>query len=215
MIASRKSQSEPCPACGASTESLLEAIELAIQHQSYSPKDVTIQAQLTTLAGIPFDSYQMLICGNCGLEFSSPLRAPTEEWYRLVYKVLNLYHSTRWEFDFVAESLHRGDVLGEIGCGSGEFLKRCRRESLVGNVGEDNDRLLGNQNTAAFIVAPNASAARICRGPAVELAERLQDLIDPEVLIDRFSVAVLAGDENNQQRRANGQRGMEDLFRLG
>jgi hypothetical protein len=56
---------------------------------------------------------------------------------------------------------------------------------------------------------------RICRGAAVEHSKSFQDLIDPEILIDRFSIAALAGNKDDHERRAHGQRGMEDLLWLG
>jgi Methyltransferase domain len=115
-----------CPACHSTVAIPLEEIDLTTQHREYAPGKTTIQERLTTLAGVPGNRYRMQRCQRCGLEYCSPLRAPGNEWYELVYQNLSLYPGKRWEFEFVPSQLATGDTIGEIGCGSGEFLKRCR-----------------------------------------------------------------------------------------
>jgi len=72
----------------------------------------------------------MLQCLGCGLEFSSPLRAPPVAWYKLLYQTLDLYPSNRWEFAEVLRRLDPSDVVYEIGCGSGAFLELCKARGL-------------------------------------------------------------------------------------
>lgn len=119
-----------CPACGHGASDARERIELAEQHTCYSP-DATIQRRLTSLAEIPGDAYQMRRCHACGLEFADPQQAPAAGWYEVVYQTLELYPAARWEFDYVLSSLRRSDTVGEVGCGSGEFLKRCRDRGIA------------------------------------------------------------------------------------
>ncbi len=118
-----------CPACGGEKCSTLETIELAEQHSHYAA-DIGVQRQLTERAGVPGDTYRMLKCGACGLEFADPLQAPSSTWYDLVYGVLDLYPGKRWEFEHVLALLKPGEVLGEFGCGSGEFLQQCARAGV-------------------------------------------------------------------------------------
>lgn len=113
-----------CPACHGENLLPLETVRLADQHPDYTP-DKVVQKHLTALAEVPGDTYRMLRCGDCGLEFADPLKAPTSKWYDLVYSVLSLYPGSRWEFEHTLASLRPSDLLGELGCGSGEFLRKC------------------------------------------------------------------------------------------
>jgi SAM-dependent methyltransferase len=88
----------------------------------------------------------MLRCRHCGLEFSSPLRAPSGDWYRLAYQALDLYPAQRWEFDAVLRQVRVGDALLELGCGAGALLEKCRQRGL-----------------AAAGVDFSADAVRLCR----------------------------------------------------
>lgn len=118
-----------CPACDGRRFLALEAISLAEQHRDYSSSEET-QRQLTSRVPIPGGRYQMLRCSECGLEFADPFKAPESSWYDLVYGVLSLYPSKRWEFERALEMVKPGDKLGELGCGSGEFLKQCKKNGV-------------------------------------------------------------------------------------
>lgn len=124
------SNAASCPACGTSVATPLEHIGLDEQHRSYSPGNPAVADELTRLANVPGDQYQMLRCGQCGLEYCEPFVAPGEQWYQLVYKTLSLYPGERWEFKFVPGQLSKQDTIGEIGCGSGQFLKICRSAGI-------------------------------------------------------------------------------------
>lgn len=130
--------SATCPACHGKSHGLQETIQLDIQHRDYSP-DAAIQRQMTVLAEVPGDTYRMLKCRTCGLEFAEPMRSPGAGWYELVYSVQSLYPATRWEFDFTLASLRSGEVVGELGCGSGEFLRKSA-ERGVKAIGADFSR---------------------------------------------------------------------------
>jgi SAM-dependent methyltransferase len=69
----------------------------------------------------------MVRCDSCGLEYANPLIAPGADWYGLVYGSLNLYPAKRWEFEFVLNTMSTGETLGELGCGTGEFLRLCQQ----------------------------------------------------------------------------------------
>jgi len=119
-----------CPACGSVLNVSLEKIELKEQHAGYS-EDLVIQQRLTALCAGVSGGYQMQKCGVCGLEYAVPLRSPGTEWYGLVYEILDLYPSRRWEFDFVLQTTPRDKSIGEFGCGNGEFLRMCRDAGLT------------------------------------------------------------------------------------
>ena len=119
-----------CPACGRGAAALIERLDVAAQHAFYAPADPALQQRLTAAAAPSALQYAMLRCSHCGLEFSSPLRAPSGDWYRLVYQTLDLYPAARWEFDAVLPAVQPGQRLLEIGCGSGAFLEQCRLRGL-------------------------------------------------------------------------------------
>jgi Methyltransferase domain len=114
-----------CPACNSEKNVELEKINLEIQHTLYAPNDPLIQIELTKAARESADSYIILKCADCRLEYASPFIAPNKNWYKYAYKILSLYPSDRWEFNYVLELLKPQDYLGEFGCGSGSFLKKC------------------------------------------------------------------------------------------
>lgn len=120
-----------CPACGRDAAELIERLDVADQHALLAPADPGLQQRLTAVAAKSALEYQMLRCSHCGLEFSSPLRAPSSEWYRLAYDALDLYPVARWEFDEVLRHVHHGEGLLEIGCGPGAFLEKCRQRGLA------------------------------------------------------------------------------------
>lgn len=119
-----------CPACKQRDFKSLEEINLELQHKLYAPHNFKHQTTLTELSKIPGNKYQMCKCKNCGLEFSYPLKAPNQDWYELTYDVLDLYPFDRWEFDFIIDNIKPTDSVGEIGCGSGSFLSKCRELNL-------------------------------------------------------------------------------------
>src|SRR5262249_38376714 len=94
--------------------------------------------------------------------------------------------------------------LSKSGFGKGGF---CR-------VRKDDDWLFADQRPTAFVVAPDPSAARVCSGTAELLAQRLENLLDPEILVDRLLGPILAGNENYDQGRSGRQRGTKDFRRI-
>lgn len=119
-----------CPACGQEAAEPIEHYSVAEQHALVAPTEETLQQQLTAVAAEAALEYVMLRCRHCGLEFSSPLRSPSADWYRLAYQALDLYPADRWEFDAVLQHVHGGEELLEVGCGAGAFLEKCRRRGL-------------------------------------------------------------------------------------
>ena len=108
------------------TGKLISTINLKTQFGLYCDGDREIQNKLLEVSGLDFENYDIYECNQCHLQFSHPLRAPAGEWYAYTYNRLGLHASERWEFDFVVNNIHDGDVIGEIGCGTGIFLGKCR-----------------------------------------------------------------------------------------
>jgi SAM-dependent methyltransferase len=124
-------RSESCPVCGSDDYNRLEEIELEQQHTHYAGHNNGLHADLTAAAREHIQSYRMLACRSCGLEYAQPLVNPGSRWYGLAYGALALYPEHRWEFDRALEQLGADDRIAEIGCGSGRFLSACSRSSVA------------------------------------------------------------------------------------
>ena len=119
-----------CPVCGCGDSSLLATIDLESQFREYAPGEPETQEALLEAAGLTFRKYHILLCGNCGLEYANPLAEPSPRWYEYAYNKLDFHASGRWEFDYVLRLLTESDRIGEIGCGTGVFLSKCRNKHI-------------------------------------------------------------------------------------
>ena len=122
-----------CPACEGNALESREPISVAEQHKLYAADDEAIQHALTEAASETALHYQMLRCAHCGLEFCNPMVPPSATWYGLAYRTLDLFSLERWEFDEVLSCIPEGDSVFEFGCGSGNFLDRCRKQGRAGS----------------------------------------------------------------------------------
>jgi hypothetical protein len=121
---------QSCPVCGHDRAERVEQISLAAQYRLYAPNEPEIQGKLLEVDGLPFEDYTVLRCVRCRLEYADPLRAPTAEWYEYAYNRLDFHASDRWEFNFVANTLQPRDRVGEVGCGTGVFLQKCKDRNV-------------------------------------------------------------------------------------
>ena len=119
-----------CPACGKKEALALEKIDLESQHRHYAPDNRSAQESLTIAAKSSAEKYTMHKCVSCALEYAEPCIAPSNSWYSLAYSLLDLYPAKRWEFDYVINNIGVKDLVGEIGCGSGSFLKKCQAKNI-------------------------------------------------------------------------------------
>ena len=119
-----------CPACYTENSINLESIDLELQHAFYSPGNVAVQNELTKAISLSSQGYKMLKCTNCGLEYASPLVSPYTDWYGIAYKALSLYPAQRWECNYVLNHLQSSDLIAELGCGVGFFLKKCKSKKI-------------------------------------------------------------------------------------
>lgn len=120
-----------CPACDAGGAGVTGRIDVAEQHRRYFPADAAVAETLTRILRTSTTAYDLLSCPACGLEFASPMTAPSSAWYELAYQALGVEPEPRWEFDVVLARLQPGDTVYEIGCGMGPFLKACRGRGLA------------------------------------------------------------------------------------
>lgn len=119
-----------CIVCESTELVALEAIDVVQQHKLYAPTTLLRQKQLTEAAQKSSLEYQIKRCNSCLLEYATPLIAPNSDWYDLAYQTLSLYPQKRWEYDFVINKMQKEQLLYELGCGSGEFLKLCKEMSI-------------------------------------------------------------------------------------
>ncbi len=115
-----------CPACESVAALTVETLSVAEQFKLYANGDPEIFRNLAAKSGIDNESYEIRRCEHCGLHYSAPMKGASGEWYSYTYNLLNLHASDRWEFDFVADTIKKGERVGEIGCGTGVFLEKCK-----------------------------------------------------------------------------------------
>ena len=74
------------------------------------------------------DSYELCRCSNCGLEFSSPMKSGSNEFYEWVCTAQDYYPTVRWEWTPLLEFMTAEGVKThlDVGCGSGQFLHETR-----------------------------------------------------------------------------------------
>lgn len=111
-----------CPACGVFDSEVLERWALREQHLAYGNGDVSVARALDRHHGHSIDTYRMLRCRSCRLEFADPPLAPSVEWYSALYTQLDLYPTRRWEYAVVTDAVGLNDSVVDYGCGSGNFL---------------------------------------------------------------------------------------------
>lgn len=113
----------PCPACASRAGDETGTVPVADQHREYTQHcDAHTQA-LDACFGPEPASYVLWRCRDCGLEHAFPAHAPSVDWYATLYRALNLYPASRWEYTVVARLLNPEQVLVDYGCGSGNFLR--------------------------------------------------------------------------------------------
>jgi SAM-dependent methyltransferase len=118
-----------CPACLARCAVESRVVEVQAQHATYFPIQPDVQQQLTQAVGR--ESYRLMRCPNCDLEFTSPMVAPGQAWYEIAYRALEVKPEQRWEYGAVISQLTADDSVYEIGCGTGAFLKSCGERRVV------------------------------------------------------------------------------------
>ena len=111
-----------CPACGAFDVEAWERWALREQHLAYGNGNASVARALDQHHGHPIDTYRMLRCRGCRLEFADPPLAPSVEWYSTLYTHLDLYPTQRWEYEVVTDAMAPNDSVVDYGCGSGNFL---------------------------------------------------------------------------------------------
>lgn len=63
-------------------------------------------------------------CFGCGLQYFSPAIPGDAEYYaRLMKSPVVYYEPRRWEFGVVANRVQKEDIVLDVGCGSGAFLR--------------------------------------------------------------------------------------------
>jgi 2-polyprenyl-3-methyl-5-hydroxy-6-metoxy-1,4-benzoquinol methylase len=74
------------------------------------------------------DSYNWHKCESCDLEFANPLIPGNTNFYNYITKHEQYYCGERWEWDVVVNLIKTKKSVLDVGCGDGEFLKKCKNE---------------------------------------------------------------------------------------
>lgn len=186
--------SRNCPACGGNTFEDLTMYAPDEVAQQYRIADPKVLCQLAELN--PVKAYSLIKCHTCGLEFATPLDAPSAAWYEVLYKNLALYPHARWEYEFVLQRTPKGASICDVGCGSGEFLRRATHLGFPA-IGLDFSAAEVARGIAAGLHVhqahlDNVSAANMGRHDAVVSFHTLEHLGPPNAL---FRVADALGTE--------------------
>lgn len=73
----------------------------------------------------PGDKASLLECANCGLHFFSPAMAGDSAFYsQLTSTAPNYYSDDKWDFEAALETMGAGDLLLDVACGAGAWLRR-------------------------------------------------------------------------------------------
>lgn len=124
-----------CPICESDGQLLysLEADFIRTKLKKYYdapvPQDINIS------------NYKMLKCRTCFLEFAWPKVPGSEGFYSWITRHSDYYPDARWEWEVVLDIIKKKHFpmanLLEIGCGTGEFLKKAQKINNLTVVGID------------------------------------------------------------------------------
>ena len=220
MVTDSSRKAPICPVCESVSDKLLSTINLEEQFGLYCDGDREVQTKLLEVSGLEFENYNVYCCEHCQLQFSYPPRAPAGEWYAYAYNRLGLHASDRWEFDYVVNTIKDGDLVGEIGCGTGIFLGKCREIGIDAygiDFSESSVRKCREKGLNANLVGIHLSDPDISIKKSVIVSFHvLEHLEDPSSLFDMankwatnnasFWIAVPSN------RRINRYRRIKDIF---
>jgi SAM-dependent methyltransferase len=119
-----------CLACGSDECQEIEAVDVAETVRSYGISSTSDVQRLAQAAAEKCPTYLVLCCRSCRLEYAHPSTSPGAEWYSDLYSLMPLYPEGRWEHAIVLSTLTSSSRVIELGCGSGEFLARCRSRGV-------------------------------------------------------------------------------------
>lgn len=128
--------SEQCPICGSDgnvTRSLnLDDIQRKLKEYFLEeiPNDIS------------FDSYDIIQCQHCELEYASPFIPGSDAFYRWITSREGYYPSVRWEWIFLTEEFKRVALtkpisILDVGCGSGVFMSTLNNIPGINIIGLD------------------------------------------------------------------------------
>ena len=178
-----------CPACGATSAARTVSLDVVAQHETYFPFEPELSKRLSDDLVPSVATYDLRVCRHCGLEFASPMQAPSSNWYQLAYRGLNVQPEYRWEFDAVLARLTPDDSVYEIGCGPGAFLDACRARRIPAqgvDFSEDLVRSCRARGLSARVagVGPNQIDEPASSASVVASFHVLEHLPSPDVLFD-------------------------------
>jgi len=79
-------------------------------------------------------------CASCGLEFSHPASPGDDRLYEQLQRFPWYYEEDKWEFRASLAQLGKPGPALEVGCGTGNFLRRLRSAGFDDLVGVDSNR---------------------------------------------------------------------------
>jgi SAM-dependent methyltransferase len=162
-----------CPACGGTATLPLELVEVDEAHSFYTTC-LKERKALSRLVSVVNGQYTMRKCETCSLEFADPLKAPPSGWYDAAYSLLPLYPADRWEFSEALSRCKKSDLLAEIGCGNGQFLRMCRDARM---------RAVGFDFSATAVRECNDEGLDACRLDVAGLSDEISAVQDQDWVV--------------------------------
>jgi 2-polyprenyl-3-methyl-5-hydroxy-6-metoxy-1,4-benzoquinol methylase len=123
-----KKNQEVCPVCDSNSLIVKELNYpfLLSELEKYYNEKIDLDLSLI--------NYKVRRCESCYLEFASPMKGGSNEFYTWITNHKGYYPDHRWEWQEVVNQLQKQDLnsasLLEVGCGSGKFLELCQKNGI-------------------------------------------------------------------------------------
>lgn len=125
---------EKCPICDSEGE------EVYPLDSHYIRKQLASYFQEALPENISITDYTLMRCAKCTLEYATPMKSGSNEFYNWITGHESYYPKTRWEWqivDNIIKQIPTNIYLLEIGCGAGDFLGIVKSKATIRAIGVD------------------------------------------------------------------------------